>query len=177
LTSLVERIGTLKPACGDTLIVGIDGCGGAGKSTLAAQLATLLPGSPVIHTDDFASWDNPLNWWPRLIEQVLEPLHRREPARYQRFDWDRRELAEWHDVTATIVILEGVSATRREFRPYLALSIFVTCPREIRLQRGLARDGEEAVGLWHEWMRQEDLYVADHKPEERADYIVSGFSS
>ncbi|MBT7203398.1 MAG: hypothetical protein HN867_07910, partial [Deltaproteobacteria bacterium] len=55
-------------------IVAIDGCGGAGKSTLATKLAVLLDDCPVIHTDDFASWDHPLDWYPRMIAQVLEPL-------------------------------------------------------------------------------------------------------
>jgi cytidylate kinase len=39
-----------------TKIVAIDGCGGAGKSTLAARIAPRLVDAPVIHTDDFASF-------------------------------------------------------------------------------------------------------------------------
>lgn len=41
-----------------TKIIAIDGCGGAGKSTLATQISAALDSCPVIHTDDFASWDN-----------------------------------------------------------------------------------------------------------------------
>lgn len=36
-----------------TLLVGIDGCGGAGKSTLAMRLAALDPNISVVHIDDF----------------------------------------------------------------------------------------------------------------------------
>ena len=57
-----------------TKIIAIDGCGGAGKSTLAAQISAALGSCPVIHTDDFASWDNPLGWYDRMIDQVLKPL-------------------------------------------------------------------------------------------------------
>ena len=66
-----------------TRIIAIDGLGGAGKSTLAAWLAEELRATAVIHTDDFASWDNPIDWWPVLIEQVLEPLAAGTAARFQ----------------------------------------------------------------------------------------------
>jgi hypothetical protein len=79
-------------------VIGIDGPGGAGKSTLAARTARLLNDAPVIHTDDFASWENPTDWWPRLHDQVLLPLSRAQPGRYQRYDWDNHQLAEWHEV-------------------------------------------------------------------------------
>lgn len=65
-----------------TRIVAIDGRGGAGKSTLAARLSELLGGAPVVHTDDFASWDNPIDWWPELLAQVLEPLARGDAASF-----------------------------------------------------------------------------------------------
>ena len=63
-----------SPAQMTTRIVGIDGCGGAGRSSLARELSNLLAGAPIIQTDDFASWDNPLGWSRRFLEQVLEPL-------------------------------------------------------------------------------------------------------
>ena len=149
-----------------TKILGIDGCGGSGKSTLAEKLAAALPNTQVIHTDDFASWDNPLNWWPRLIEQVLAPFMKNRAGRYQRFDWEKNELAEWHDVPlGGIVLLEGVSALRREFRDAYSHGIFVNAPRALRLERGLARDGDDALALWQEWMAAEDAYLSDHKPQ------------
>ena len=172
LEEFVRLIPALPPSAGTTVVVGIDGCGGAGKSTLAAAIVARLPGSAVVHTDDFASWDNPTDWWPRLREQVLEPLAQGRPGRYQRYDWDARCLAEWHDVEAPIVIVEGVTATRIEFRPYLALRIWVEAPRELRLQRGLERDGPMAEPLWLEWMAAEDRYREAHRPQEIADYIV-----
>lgn len=161
-----------------TKIVGIDGCGGSGKSTLAANLAAQLPDAQIIHTDDFASWDNPLNWWPRLLEQVLTPLMQNRAGRYQRYDWGAGELAEWHDVPAGgIVLIEGVSALRREFRGAYALGIFVNTPRALRLERGLARDGTDALAQWQDWMAAEDAYIADHKPQEFARYVVNGADS
>src|SRR4051794_38929102 len=54
-------------------IVAIDGHGGSGKSTLAALLADEL-GAEVVKTDDFASWEQPVEWWPTLLARVLEPI-------------------------------------------------------------------------------------------------------
>lgn len=159
----------------ETKLIAIDGCGGSGKSTLAARLADEISGAYLLHTDDFASWDVPLEWWPRLVEQVIEPLTRNQPARYQRYDWGTRKLADWHDVpVGGVVIIEGVSALRREFRRAISYGIFVQTPRALRLDRGLERDGQDAVAQWQEWMAQEDAYLSDHKPEEHADLLIDG---
>ena len=156
-------------------IVAIDGCGGAGKSTLATKLAVLLDDCPVIHTDDFASWDHPLDWYPRMIAQVLEPLRQNRPTRYQKFDWQKKQLEEWETVEpCPVVLVEGVSTARVEFRLYLSLAIFVETDRELRLQRGLERDGEEALPLWQQWMAEEDAYLLRGRPKECADVVISG---
>ena len=95
------------------MIIAIDGPGGAGKSSLAEQLSQHLGNASILHTDDFASWNNPLNWWPRLLEQVLEPLSHNERARYQRYDWSTRCLADWYEIEpAEYLLLEGVSSSR-----------------------------------------------------------------
>ena len=156
-------------------IIAIDGAGGTGKSTLAEQLAAVLANTQIIHTDDFATWGNPLNWWPRMIEQVLEPLSRNEPGHYQRYDWDSKERAEWHEVpVAHFILLEGVSASREAFRHFLAYTIWVETPRAERLRRGLHRDGEAARDQWEVWMSREDEYIARELPAEHADAIIDG---
>ncbi len=157
-----------------TRIVGIDGCGGSGKSTLARNLAKRLA-APVIHTDDFATPETPLDWYGRFMAQVISPLRQNKPARYQRYDWGKHALAEWHDVPAGgTVIIEGVSATRALFRPALTFCLYVETPRDIRLQRGLARDGAEALTLWQSWQEEEDQYLAEEGPATHANMIIDG---
>lgn len=98
---------------GPVRLVAVDGPGGSGKSTLAALLAANLADAPVIHTDDFASAKNPIDWWPRLKQQVVDPLVIGEAARYRRYDWPSESLAEWNIVEPSpVVIIEGVSAGR-----------------------------------------------------------------
>jgi uridine kinase len=157
-------------------IVAIDGLGGSGKSTLAALLAEKL-GAQVIHTDDFASWDNPLEWWPRLREEVLVPLGAGRPARFQRYDWEARELTDWQIVVPDdLVLLEGVSSSRNELAPYLSIAIWVEATAEVRLRRGLERDGRAAEEQWREWMRQEDEWVEAQHPKQQADLVLDGES-
>ena len=60
------------PAGVMTRMVAVDGPGGAGKSSLADWHARELD-AQVVHTDDFASWENPVDWWPDLIERALQP--------------------------------------------------------------------------------------------------------
>jgi len=158
-----------------TRVVAIDGHGGAGKSTLAAALAHELGGARIVRTDDFASWNVPLDWWPRLLEEVLEPLARGETARYLRSNWEAKPDAGVEEVApAPFVVLEGVSASREAFRPFLTFSIWVETPRELCLRRGLERDGEQARAQWEAWMAEEDEYVEREQPRRRADLVLRG---
>lgn len=155
-------------------VIAIDGCGGAGKSTFASALAAVWPGSEIVHTDDFASWDNPLDWWPRLLTEVLQPLSAGRPATYLKTDWLQEGREEYGFVSGPRVILEGVSSSRLEFREHLSFCVWIDTPREERLKRGLERDGISAAPLWQEWMKAEDSYVAEHSPITHADLILSG---
>lgn len=162
-----------SPAGVETRIVAVDGLGGAGKSSLACVLARRL-GARVVSTDDFASWDDPIDWWPRLLESVLKPLAAGQQAVYQPTSWDETERETVRVESGGTVILEGVTASREAFRPYLAYSIWVETPRELRLQRGLERDGADATKQWERWMQAEDRYVAKERPAERADFVLRG---
>ncbi len=178
LAEIVQAINSASAPEGmATKVIAIDGLGGAGKSTLAARFAKELD-SPIVQTDDFASPDNPLDWWPRLRKQVLEPLSRNKSAHYQRYDWDTQRMAEWHDIEPqAFLIIEGVSASREAFRPYLAFSIWIETPRGERLRRGLQRDGKEAYEQWQQWQRDEDEWVKQEQPHEKADLVISGGTS
>src|SRR5262249_13474221 len=94
LSEVVDAIrSSIAPGGMTTRIVAIDAHGGAGKSSLAASLARELD-APVVHTDDFASWDNPVDWWPELIEKLLAPLAAGRAARYTPTSWGGPEREE-----------------------------------------------------------------------------------
>lgn len=110
-----------------------------------------------------------------MKEQVIGPLAQGTEARWQRYDWEQRKLAEWHTLEpGGTVIIEGVTATRTEWRDQLSYGIWVECPRDIRLNRGLERDGQEALPQWENWMTAEDKYIANQNPQDHANLAVSG---
>lgn len=188
IEQLVRSINSI-PKKQSTLLIGIDGCGGSGKSTFANKLKDTCSNVTVVHMDDFylptsqiikthlekkpigADFD-----WKRVLNQVLEPIAQNQEGHYQRYDWVIDGLAEWHTVPiGGIVIIEGVYSIRKELAKKYDFTIWVDCPRELRLSRGLERDGEEARDMWeNNWMISEDLYIEEHKPFERADLIVNG---
>jgi len=170
-----DVVADVLTAPGSVRIVGVDGLGGAGKTTFAARLATAAGGAPVVHTDDFASHELPTEWWPRMLQDVVEPLLRDERALYRPYDWVERRFSTTTTTVhpAPLVVIEGVGATRAAWRDRLALRIWVDCPRDVRLARGIARDGEELREFWLEWMKAEDDYVASEQPQLHADVVLS----
>ena len=157
-------------------LVGVDGCGGAGKTTFAARLSRAAHDAPVVHTDDFASFDEPTQWWPRMLQELVEPLLRGEPASYRPYDWVRRRPSEGTLTVqpAPLVVIEGVGATRRAWRDALVRRIWIDAPREERLRRGVERDGEQMREFWTWWMAEEDDYVRAEQPLAHADFVVDG---
>jgi uridine kinase len=173
----LSRLILERPATA-TRLIAVDGCGGSGKSTFAARLAAALGGAPIVSTDDFASAELLIEWWPRMRDQVIVPLRNGGTGHYQRNDWPSGELAEWAEVRqAPAVIIEGVSSGRLEWAWELAFLIWIEAPRRVRLARGLERDGAAARPLWLGWMAAEDRYRRLHQPKQRADLIVAGVAT
>jgi uridine kinase len=158
---------------GETTWIGIDGGTGAGKSRFATRLAGDLPNAVVIAVDDFAGpgideWD-----WTRFRSQVLEPLQAGRPARYDRWDWQRDSSSGSQVVTPRgPVIVEGVSATRREAGVPWTIRVWVDAGRALRIER--VRTRGTPTQLIATWLASEDAYVEREHPERDADLIVVG---
>ena len=172
-----------------TTVIAIDGIGGSGKSTLARAMQEIDPSFFIVPLDDFyrgLALKTPLEHpdevgsqidWRRLVDQVLIPLNRDEPGRYQRFDWDTQALAEWHDVPIDVpVLIEGVYSARKELTDYLDIRIWVETPADISLERGITRDGEPSREWWlNHWLEDERRYAAErHADPLYADIVIDG---
>ena len=160
----------------DVRLVGVDGCGAAGKTTFATRLAKAAGGAPVVHTDDFASFDEPIEWWPRMLAEVIEPLSNGASATYRPYDWVARQRSD-HVIEippAPLIVIEGVGAIRQAWRERLVTRIWVDAPRDARLRRGLDRDGVHMLEFWTWWMAEEDRYVSADDPRSHADLHVDG---
>lgn len=164
-------------------LIAVDGHGGSGKSTLANALSAHFT-AEIIHTDDFASWENPVEWWPLLIERALQPIGRGERTlNYARTKWwaDHHPQPAIDQPVTPVMILEGVSALRVEFRPWISYGIFVETPAALCLQRGFERDrgmdgkpDAEIIAMWSDWIAAEDAYMERDNPHAFADWVIDG---
>lgn len=166
---VLDLIAAARPGRGFTL-VGIGGRGGAGKSTLAAQ----VPDAQIVGTDEF--WDGEGFDLDRLRAEVFDPLLGGRIARYDAWDWEARCAGGTRTVEPRgVVVVEGVCALHRTFRDAYDVRVWVEAPYDVRLQRGVARDGEAARRTWVEhWMPMEERYVERDDPVSCADIVVDG---
>lgn len=176
---LAAHILERPPRLGAVRLVAIDGPSGAGKTSFALRLAKRLD-APVVHTDDLLDgWDDQFTFWARLEKQVLGPLRRGERASYRRYRWDVGEFGGARVAVdpAGTVLLDGVSAARREIRPELSLAVFVRAPEALRSARALARDGDDSLAFrayLGRWRAAEDRHFAADQTAAAADLVVDG---
>jgi uridine kinase len=174
---------------GDFVLVGIDGRGGSGKTTLAVSL-----GGVVVHGDDFyrpmptaerlrldaeGGYHRYFDW-QRLRDQVLLPLRDGRPARYQRYDWPTGEVdPECHEVAPTgVVVVEGCYSVRPELAGFYDVTVHVDTPREVCLARVQARGDDHGPWDWNvRWQAAEDFYLRTTALTERVTLVVRGWSA
>ena len=166
---LLDRIAALHDSR-DVVLVGIGGRGGAGKTTLAHA----IPHAEIVSTDEF--WDGREFKLSLLRREVFDRLVAGHAARFASFDWIAKESRGERVVEPSgVVVVEGVCALHRMFRDDYRLRVWVEAPRDVRLARGVTRDGEAARATWEEiWMPMEDRYVERDDPIAAADLIVDG---
>lgn len=169
------------PAClGTVRLVAVDGPSGSGKSTFADALIACLRADGVVtalvRTDDFATWDEPVQWWPRLVEGVIEPLRRGEPGGYRRVEWPGGRPVLGAQVAVDVpevLVLEGVSAARRSLGPLVSLTIWVEQADAVRrLEQAVARDGPASRPHLVRWQEFERGWFAADGAERRADVCI-----
>lgn len=163
------------------IIVAVEGFGGAGKSTFAAHLKSLLGDAFVIDIDDFfikekmsdaikSNFDR-----KRLERQVLAPVRNGQSAAYQKLDYDSNTLSDPIPVPKTkYLIIEGVSTFHPDIAKYMDYKIWINTPREVADARGRQRDkalGSDNDHLWDNWTATYQDYKDRYHPEAMADFV------
>ncbi len=170
----VLALGMSRPATlGDGRLICIDGPAGAGKTTLAAQVAVLAPAT-IIHMDDlYEGWDG-LPSIGAQLGSLLEPLSRNQAGSYRRYDWLAGAFAETVTVSpAELLVLEGVGSGAAAHSSLHTVLVWLDAPYEVRMRRGLQRDGDTFAPHWEAWAKAESDLFAAQRTRERADLAFS----
>lgn len=186
-----------------TTIIGIDGLGGAGKSTISQSISDLLKGERlsviVLHIDDFIhtrsvryngdyeEWEcyYKLQWrYDYLLDEIIFPIKKgnsitKKVELYDK-DNDRYYLYEVDAPVGSIVIIEGVFLQRKELCGVFDYMIYIDIPEEVRLTRVLRRDGyigdDNQIKLKYDnrYFPAERHYVRECAPVQNADFVIEG---
>ena len=167
------------------IIIGIDGPGGVGKTTLASNIKKSLRDVQIVHMDDFdvptiekmnLSSHRPVGpdtRWNEVFESVILPLRNGMRVYYKKYDRKVDKYTRRVNLKPEgILVIEGVYALRRELISHYDFSIWVDCVLDVRVSRAIARDGEVSRDLWEkDWLPMEEKYISIYKPNEYADLI------
>lgn len=161
------------PTLGRGRLICLDGSAGSGKTSLAAEVAALCPAARVIHMDDlFPGWSG----LPRVDEQLdglLTPLAAGRAGSYRRYDWDAGRFAETVTVDPVrLLVLEGVGSGATRFGALQTVLVWLEAPYDVRMARGLARDGDTFAPHWEQWAQDEAELFARERTRERADLVL-----
>ncbi|HCH31829.1 MAG TPA: hypothetical protein DE045_02665 [Oceanospirillaceae bacterium] len=176
---------------GQVLVIAVDGCGGAGKTTLCqtlAQQVQLWAPAQVLKLDDFYQ---PLSqsqhvqldgaaaqsaYFDLVIyrQTLLQPLLQGASVSYQPHHW-----LDGTDETSTVLqpngvlIVDGVYAFSRAVRELVDISVFVDTPLKLRTQRLLGRPQPCTDWVPH-WQRTEAWHHQHEDTLTAVDFVLTG---
>ena len=153
-------------------LVTIDGRCASGKTTLAAQLAAMLPAS-VVHTDDYviphAQKTSDRLAVPggncdaeRLVREIVKPWKHGETVQYRKYDCTEDVLLPPETLPCgSILILEGSYCNLPPVREYADVRIFLDAPWETRKARLEKREPPDSLKRFYDrWIPLEDAYFS-----------------
>jgi uridine kinase len=183
-------------------IVGIDGLGGAGKTTVAKELQQALKLSNhevfIVHLDDhivevhkrYGSGNDEwfeyyfLQWDIGLLEtELFKKLQINQGSITLPFYHSSTDTVKMKPIqlaSSAIILIEGVFLQRKEWQRYFDFMIYIDCSHELRAERVLDRDsylGDHQARLdkyKRRYWLAEEYYVDEMNPIGSADYIYRG---
>lgn len=184
----------------DMPVIGIDGLGGAGKSTIAVSVKERLEtkgyNAILLHIDDFIfqrsiryndaypQWEcyYELQWRYNYFVGVLSLIKSRDEDTIRVDLYDKNtdcfepEILTVND--KTVIIVEGIFLQREELRSLFDLIVYIDVPEEERLRRVIKRDkyigSEDDIRQKYEerYFPAERYYTEKFSPKSNADMVI-----
>ena len=183
IASLAFSISSASPQGKFPIIIGIEGFGGSGKTTIAQHLSDSLEDSYVIHIDDFIvkekllepAWDTGVFDHERLEKQILLPASLGDQFMYQKLVYEENTLGELITVLGIkYLIIEGISCYIPKLRHYFDFKIWINTPIKVAMERGRARDGTHGSEVdWKKWAAIDVAYQKKYLPRDIADFTIT----
>jgi uridine kinase len=163
----------------DSLVVGIDGRCGAGKTTLGALLS-LVYGCQIIPMDHFflredqrteKRLDQPGGNIDdeRFRQEVLEPVMYRQDFSYRPYNCERGTLGEPIKVKASkLLVIEGSYSQHPKFIQAYGLTVFLTVSPSEQLRRIKVRNSEKLQQFKEKWIPMEEKYFKMYRIQEKS---------
>lgn len=197
LSDLADRLVVTSP--NRIVRVAIDGVDGAGKTTFANELGSLVAtkGRPVIRAsvDGFHNtravryrrgrhspegfFEDSYNY-PALKRYLLDPLSPGGSRRYRRafFDHVTDDIVPAHDLEAapsSILLIDGIFLHRPELLAYWDASVFLRTDFAVSVARCASRDGaspDPAPPSNRRYVEGQRLYLRNCQPEAKATIVI-----
>ena len=159
------------------VVVLIDGCSGAGKTSLARLLVSAWPGNGRVQLVAldwlYPGWDGMDSGVDAARDSILRPHAKGEIGVWRRWDWDAGKPAEACAVDPSLpLIVEGSGLLTGRTAPLGDVCVWVEAPAGARRVRALARDGDAYRPHWDRWARQENRHLERDRPVELATVQV-----
>ncbi|MFC5136953.1 hypothetical protein ACFPK1_01800 [Actinomycetospora rhizophila] len=175
LDAFTSTLTSLPASVGDTVLVGVDGFSGAGKTALAEDLAVHSDITVISIEEFYLGWAGLAEGPARAVAGLVEPLRRGEHPRWRAWDWEHGTEGPERErpIRTRVVVLEGCGAGARVLRGHEALTVWIDADPDER--EGRLRDRED----WPLYAPHRDAWWrAEHGLAEReglpgaADVVV-----
>ena len=160
-------------------VIAIDGPAGAGKTTLAGNLALALSQDisvQVIHMDDlYDGWDKALgSQLSETLHHIVKTHKSGKEVSFSPYNWTESSFMEAHAIPAAdLIILEGVGSGQGAIRDELAALIWIDIDHSLGLERVISRDGQSIKAQMQKWLAQQEQHFAREGTQNAADFILT----
>ncbi|GAB3262015.1 uridine kinase family protein [Nocardioides dilutus] len=172
---VVELAASRAPTLGAGRLICIDGPAGSGKTTLAAAIAERT-GAAVVNTDELMEGWGGFDTVTTQLTALVAALADGWTGDYHRYLWGqgRFDDALTYVAPGPWLVVEGVGSAEPAIATHITVLVWVEVDDDLRLARGLHRDGAHLEPEWREFMPAEREIFARDRTFERADVLVDG---